>query len=109
MGNYAEWRAADVSTSGDSKGAGRDYYHRCDQSVNITVTVPISITIGRGMSRAAGWIMRWVSCTALLCGLYFAFGLHGRYLLPCGVIGGVALGNLVRYAEWRVSQGRNRT
>lgn len=100
MGSFSEW-SSDASASDQARAAARDYYDRCDQSVHISVTMPISIVVGRGFIRGVAWLARWVTSSALLGGLYLALGMHGPYVLPCAIVGGVALGNLARYLQWR--------
>ena len=111
MGNYAEWRAADVKTSGSSRCAVRDYYEHCDQSVHITVWTQDAQDGGiswRAVRIVAGWITRWTVCSTLFLEGYLALGFSGHYVVAGALIGGVVLGNLMRYAEWRFANERGK-
>lgn len=96
---------AEVTAEGNSRQATRDYYDHCDQSVHITVntladTRAWQAATLRMLAIGIKWAVRWLSCTALFLGAYLALGIDQHYGLPLALIGGVALGNLVRYVEW---------
>jgi len=107
MGNFAEWRAAAVSAADRSRCAGRDYYERCDQSVNITVILRTPNPDGGSAAQlrtCATWFARWIVGAAFVGGWYLMLDPRGTCIMPCVFVGGVAFGNLARYAEWRCNR-----